>query len=90
MFLVNDILVSDALFEDHFQCNLDKCQGACCHEGDFGAPVSAGEIREIEKVLDLVLEKLPEDYREKINTEGFSTYYEEKDFKNRLEKADIL
>ncbi len=80
MYLINDIIVSDALFEDYFQCDLGKCHGACCHEGDFGAPVSAGEIREIEKVLDLVLEKLPPEYRAKINEDGFSTYYEEKDF----------
>ncbi len=80
MYLVNDVIISDALFEEHFQCDLNKCKGSCCWEGDFGAPVSAGEIREIEKVLDLALERLPSDYKEKINTEGFSTYYREGHF----------
>ncbi|MEZ4907323.1 MAG: DUF3109 family protein [Saprospiraceae bacterium] len=80
MFLINDILVSDALFEEHFQCDLDKCKGACCTEGDFGAPVTHGEIREIEKILDQVIDILPQENKSKIKEEGFTKYYAEPDF----------
>lgn len=80
MFLINDILVSDLLFEEHFECDLNKCKGACCWEGDFGAPVTHGEIREIEKIIDKVLPLLPEESRKKIENEGFTSYYKEPDF----------
>lgn len=80
MFLINDILVSDLLFEEHFECDLDKCRGACCWEGDFGAPVTHGEVREIEKVLDLAIEILPEENVKKIHDSGFSLFYKEPDF----------
>lgn len=29
---------------EHFVCNLNKCKGACCLEGDSGAPLEAGEL----------------------------------------------
>jgi len=75
MFIIKGILVSDALFEEHFECDMEKCKGACCWEGDFGAPVSHGEIREIEKILDQVMLLLPDNHKKKIEKEGFSTYY---------------
>ena len=80
MFLINDILISDSLFEEHFQCDLDKCKGACCIEGEYGAPVTHGEIREIEKILDIVLEILPEENRSVIESDGYTKYYSEPDF----------
>jgi len=75
MFLINDIIISDSLFEEHFQCDMEKCKGACCWEGDYGAPMTHGEIRETEKILDKVLPLLPEENKEKIEKEGFSKYY---------------
>jgi hypothetical protein len=80
MFLINDILVSDLLFEEHFECDLDKCRGACCWDGDFGAPVTHGEIREIEKIMDKVFPLLTDESREKISQSGCTTYYKEPDF----------
>jgi len=75
MFLIKDILVSDSLFEEHFECDMEKCKGACCWEGDYGAPVTHGEIREIEKIIDKVLPLLPDDHKEKIEKEGYSKYF---------------
>lgn len=75
MFLIKDILVSDSLFEEHFQCDMDKCKGACCWEGDFGAPITHGELREIEKIIDKVKDILPQSHIDKIEEEGYSKYY---------------
>jgi hypothetical protein len=36
-------LVSDELVEKHFICNLQACKGACCWEGDAGAPLEEAE-----------------------------------------------
>ena len=75
MFMIKDIIVSDSLFTEYFQCDLASCKGACCREGDYGAPLTHGEIREIEKVLDKVLPLLPAEQQEKIEKDGFTHYY---------------
>lgn len=51
MFQIQDTLVTLDLAERFFCCDLDKCLGACCIEGDAGAPVTEREVAEIEKVL---------------------------------------
>ena len=44
MILIDDILISDDVIETQFVCNLKACKGACCIEGDSGAPVEEDEI----------------------------------------------
>lgn len=51
---VNNILVSSDIFTEQFCCDLDKCKGICCVEGDAGAPVTLDEIGGIEDALDTV------------------------------------
>lgn len=55
---VGDILVSPDIFTEHFCCDLDACKGACCIEGDAGAPVTMEEVAALEGVLDDVWEHL--------------------------------
>ena len=50
MIIIDDILVSDDLVEKQFVCDLNKCKGACCEEGDAGAPL---EDEELEIILEL-------------------------------------
>lgn len=51
MFQIQNTLVSLDLAEQFFCCDLSKCLGACCIEGDAGAPVTPEEVSEIERVL---------------------------------------
>ena len=51
---VGDVLVSPDVITEKFCCDLDACKGACCVEGDAGAPVTLDEIAEIEDSLDEV------------------------------------
>lgn len=44
-------LVTLDIVERFFCCDLDKCLGACCIEGDAGAPVTEEEVREIEAAV---------------------------------------
>jgi hypothetical protein len=44
MILVQDKLVSDEVVEQQFICNLSACKGACCWEGDAGAPLEDAEL----------------------------------------------
>ena len=45
MLQVGSALVSLDVIERFFVCDLEKCLGACCIEGDAGAPVSEEECR---------------------------------------------
>lgn len=51
---VNGVLISSEIITERFCCDLETCKGACCVEGDAGAPVTLDEIGEIENVLDVV------------------------------------
>lgn len=54
MLQIQDTLVSLDLIERYFCCDLDACLGACCIEGDAGAPVTEAECGEIEKCLPVI------------------------------------
>ena len=51
---VGDVLVSSDVITEYFCCDLEACKGACCVEGEAGAPVSLDEIGCIEDVLGTV------------------------------------
>jgi len=54
MIQVEDKIISLDVFEKHFVCDLNACKGACCVEGDSGAPL----LKEEEKILDEIYEKV--------------------------------
>lgn len=47
--IIDNVLVSDEVVEKQFVCDLAKCKGGCCEEGDAGAPLG---IDELQTVLD--------------------------------------
>lgn len=54
MFQIQDTLVSLDLAEEFFCCDLSKCLGACCIEGDAGAPVTPDEVEKIKEALPAI------------------------------------
>ena len=54
MFQIQDTLVSRDLAEEFFCCDLSKCLGACCIEGDAGAPVTPAEVEKIKESLPAI------------------------------------
>lgn len=54
MMIINGIIVSEEIRDVRFCCDLDKCKGACCIEGDAGAPLEELEISEIEDYIDRI------------------------------------
>lgn len=44
MLLIEDKLVHEEVIQKHFVCDLNACKGACCVEGEGGAPLEKGEI----------------------------------------------
>lgn len=54
MYIIQDVLVSDEVLEKKFRCDLAACKGACCWEGDYGAPLSEEELPILERIYPLV------------------------------------
>jgi hypothetical protein len=54
MIIVGQTLVSEDLFDQQFVCDLNACKGACCIEGESGAPLEADELLRIEENLEAV------------------------------------
>ncbi|MFT5581866.1 MAG: hypothetical protein ACI9G9_001127 [Psychromonas sp.] len=49
---VEDKIISTQIFERKFVCDLSACKGACCVEGDAGAPLTMEEIDIIEENVE--------------------------------------
>lgn len=49
MIQIDDKLVSIELLKEEFVCNLTACKGACCVEGDSGAPLTEDELGILER-----------------------------------------
>jgi len=67
------VLFSEELFERKFVCDLAACKGACCVEGESGAPLTKKEAKTIEKLLPKIKPYLNEQGKQTIAEQGVST-----------------
>lgn len=67
---VGGVLISSDLLTELFCCDYEKCKGACCIEGDAGAPVTLDEIAGIEDALDTVWSDLSASAQAVIDKQG--------------------
>ena len=70
MFAVDDILISDAVLDAPFACNLGACRGACCVQGEGGAPLEPGERAALEAALPAVRGQLRPEALAVIDADG--------------------
>lgn len=54
MIYIKDTIVHFDIFHENFICDLMKCKGACCVEGDYGAPLNKDEISLLEENLESI------------------------------------
>ena len=54
MIQIGETIVSQVAFERAFCCDLSKCKGACCVEGDAGAPLLPSEVPILESIQDAI------------------------------------
>ena len=50
MLQIDDTIVSLAIIEKKFSCDLKACKGSCCRYGDTGAPLTAEEAATLERI----------------------------------------
>lgn len=47
MIAIDNKLISDSVLQAQFVCDLNKCKGGCCEDGDAGAPLEVQELNEL-------------------------------------------
>ncbi len=72
MIQIQDTILSHDIFEEHFICDLCKCKGQCCVEGESGAPITLEERARIQSILPEILDDLSPAAREVIDEQGIS------------------
>jgi hypothetical protein len=71
MILHKDTIISTDVIKQEFICNIEACKGACCIEGDFGAPLEEDELAIIGANLKGILPHLDKESVVQIETSGF-------------------
>jgi len=77
MIAIDNVLVSDEIVKAQFVCDLSKCKGACCVDGDAGAPLAKEELDNINEVFDKVLPYLTKESKAEIERQGRYVYDKE-------------
>ena len=77
MIVIDNKLVSDEIIEEQFVCDLNKCKGGCCVDGDAGAPLSKEELVHLNEVHDAVLPYLDEESKRELQKQGRYVFDEE-------------
>jgi len=80
MIKVGSVLVSDDIRDVEFVCHLEKCKGACCVEGDLGAPLEEDELGVMEQIQVEVKPYLTPEGREAIEQQGAYILDEDGDY----------
>jgi hypothetical protein len=74
---VDNVLVSDEIAEARFVCDLVKCKGGCCEEGDAGAPLENEELDLIVELYEKVKPYLTQASIAEIERKGKYVYHRE-------------
>ena len=70
MIAIDKVLVSDDVIEAKFVCDLHKCKGGCCEDGDAGAPLEKKEMQIIEENFNQIQPYLASEGLEEIKKRG--------------------
>ncbi len=54
MFQIGKTIVSEELIQKDFVCNLSACKGACCVDGEAGAPLEEVETQKLEEIFPII------------------------------------
>ena len=70
MIQIGNTLVSDDLLTEAFVCDLNACKGACCVEGEYGAPLTQDEADELAHLQDQIAPYLSDEGKATIADQG--------------------
>ena len=78
MIAIDQVLVSDEIVEEQFVCNLSRCKGGCCEDGDAGAPLEKAELAELNKAFSVIESCMTPEGIEEVKRSGL--YYYDRSF----------
>lgn len=84
MFQLGKTLVSEDIIEKDFVCNLSACKGACCVDGDAGAPLDADETEILKSIYPKVKPFLRQEGIDEIEKQGAFITTEDGEFETPL------
>lgn len=70
MIQIDDTIISTDVLKKEFVCNLQKCKGICCVEGDSGAPLEEDELQVLKEIYPKVKPFLRKEGIESIKKQG--------------------
>lgn len=70
MIQIGKTIISSEVVEKQFVCDLEKCRGACCVEGESGAPLEPEELGILDAIYKSVEPLLTADGRKSIKKYG--------------------
>lgn len=74
MIVIDNILVSDEVLSEQFVCDLNKCKGGCCEDGDSGAPLTNEELEYLRDLIEDIKPYMTPEGLEVIEKEGLFKY----------------
>lgn len=77
MIAIDQVLISDDIVEKKFVCDLERCKGGCCEEGDAGAPLDVEELDILLKLYDQIEPYLTPEAKQEIERKGKYVYHKE-------------
>ena len=80
MIVLQHTVISDDVKDKFFVCNLEKCKGACCVEGDLGAPLEEDELQLLQDNYESIKPYLSEAGQQAIAEQGLYIKDWEDDF----------
>ena len=73
MFQLDKTIVSEEVLDKDFVCNLNACRGACCVNGDAGAPLEKEELETLQEILPILKSYLRKEGLQAIEEQGTYT-----------------
>jgi hypothetical protein len=70
MIAIDNVLLSDEIIEEQFVCDLNKCKGGCCVDGDCGAPLTEDEANTIARIYPEIKSYFTPEYIPEIERQG--------------------
>ena len=77
MIIIENIQLSDEIIEEQFACDLEKCKGGCCVDGDSGAPLTMEETQILKDIYPQIKHYLHPEYLSEIEWQGTSVHDDE-------------
>jgi hypothetical protein len=77
MIAIGNVLISDDVVSEQFVCDLSRCKGGCCEDGDAGAPLTDEELEIVKEVYDKVEPYLTEAGKAEVARQGLYRYDKE-------------